>query len=52
VEPSDFHLFGPLKDHLGGKRFTDDEEVEPEAWKWLRQQFSTRWAMGKVYQCW
>jgi hypothetical protein len=22
---------------LGGKRFTDDEEVEPEVRKWLRQ---------------
>jgi hypothetical protein len=26
--PTDFHLFGPLKEHLGGKRFADDEEVE------------------------
>jgi histone-lysine N-methyltransferase SETMAR len=26
--PSDFHLFGPLKNHLGGKSFTDDKEVE------------------------
>jgi histone-lysine N-methyltransferase SETMAR len=25
---SDFHLFGPLKSHLGGKRFADDEEAE------------------------
>jgi hypothetical protein len=24
--------------HLGGKRFTDDEEVETKVWKWLRQQ--------------
>jgi hypothetical protein len=24
--------------HLGGKLFTDDEEVETEARKWLRQQ--------------
>jgi hypothetical protein len=28
--PNDFHLFGPLKNHLGGKRFVDDEEVETE----------------------
>jgi hypothetical protein len=36
--PTDFHLFGPLKNHPGGKRFTDDEEVGTEVWKWLRQQ--------------
>jgi hypothetical protein len=35
LAPSDFRLFGPLKNHLGGKRFTDDEEVETEVWKWL-----------------
>jgi histone-lysine N-methyltransferase SETMAR len=28
--PSDFHLFGPLKNHLGGKCFPFDEEVETE----------------------
>jgi hypothetical protein len=28
MAPSDFHLFGPLKNHLGGERFADDEEVE------------------------
>jgi hypothetical protein len=38
LAPSDFHLFDPLKTHLGRKRFADDEEVEREAWKWLRQQ--------------
>jgi hypothetical protein len=37
LAPSDFHLFGPLKNHLGGKGFPDDEEVETELWKWLRQ---------------
>jgi hypothetical protein len=38
LAPSDFHLFGPLKNHLGGKRFVDDEEAEKEVRKWLRQQ--------------
>jgi hypothetical protein len=57
--PSDFHLFDLLKNHLGGsaKRFIDDEEVETEVWKWLRQLICCRlWhtgkAMGEVYQCW
>jgi hypothetical protein len=36
--PSEFHLFGPLKYHLGGKYFADDEENEMEVRKWLRQQ--------------
>jgi hypothetical protein len=31
-------LFGPLKEHLGGKYFAEDEEVETEVRKWLRQQ--------------
>jgi hypothetical protein len=31
-------LFGPLKNHLGGKRFTDDEKVKTEVWKWVSQQ--------------
>jgi histone-lysine N-methyltransferase SETMAR len=35
--PSDFHLFGLLKIHLGGRRFTDDKEVETVLQKWLRQ---------------
>jgi histone-lysine N-methyltransferase SETMAR len=25
--PSDFHLFGKLKEHLSGKRFASDQEV-------------------------
>jgi histone-lysine N-methyltransferase SETMAR len=30
---SEFYLFGPLKDHLDGKYFADDEEVETEVLK-------------------
>jgi histone-lysine N-methyltransferase SETMAR len=36
LAPSDVHLFGPLKDHSGGKRFADDDEVETDAQKWLK----------------
>jgi hypothetical protein len=35
-----------LKIHLGGKRFTDDEEVEMEVRKWLRQQSKDCYAVG------
>jgi hypothetical protein len=31
---------------LGGKRFADDEEVETEAQKWLRQQSKDVYAAG------
>jgi hypothetical protein len=31
LAPSDFHLFGPLEIHLGGKHSTDNEEVETRA---------------------
>jgi histone-lysine N-methyltransferase SETMAR len=30
---SDFHLFGPLKNHLGGKRLAHEEEGETEVRK-------------------
>jgi histone-lysine N-methyltransferase SETMAR len=26
--PCDFHLFGQLENHLGGKHFADDNEIE------------------------
>jgi hypothetical protein len=47
--------------HVGGKRFVDDEEVETEVRKWLRQQSKNFYAAGfdalvkrwgQVYQCW
>jgi hypothetical protein len=28
LAPHDFHLSGPLKNHIGGKCFADDEEAE------------------------
>jgi hypothetical protein len=40
------HLFGPLKNHLGGKRFADDEEAETEVRKWLRQRSKYMYAVG------
>jgi hypothetical protein len=43
---SDFLLFGPLKNHTGGKRFADDEEVEAEVGKWLRQQSKDFYGAG------
>jgi histone-lysine N-methyltransferase SETMAR len=31
---SDFHLFGPLRNHLGGKRFADGEKLATVVRKW------------------
>ena len=42
LAPSDFHLFGPLKDALRGTRFEDDETVIRAVRTWLREQ-ETSW---------
>ena len=36
--PSDYHLFGPLKERLGGKIFRDNEEVIQNVQEWLHWQ--------------
>ena len=28
LAPSDFHFFGPVKEHLQGQKFADDNEME------------------------
>ncbi|GFO04864.1 histone-lysine N-methyltransferase SETMAR [Plakobranchus ocellatus] len=35
LAPSDFHLFGPLKHHLGGKKFEDEDELIGEVRAWF-----------------
>jgi hypothetical protein len=34
--PSDFHLFGPLKEHLRGQKFADDNVVMEAVQSWLK----------------
>ena len=36
--PSDFHLFGPLKESLRERHFSSDEEVRIPVRKWLKTQ--------------
>jgi hypothetical protein len=36
LAPSDCHLFGPLKKHLGGRRFATDGEVQQAVMSWLQ----------------
>ncbi|GFO47303.1 histone-lysine N-methyltransferase SETMAR [Plakobranchus ocellatus] len=35
LAPSDFHLFGPLKCHLVGKKFEDEDELIGEVSDWF-----------------
>ncbi|GBO29128.1 hypothetical protein AVEN_240790-1 [Araneus ventricosus] len=44
--PSDFHLFGPLRQHLGGKHFADDDDVQHEVLMWMREQPKEFYAAG------
>jgi hypothetical protein len=38
LAPSDRHLFGPLKKHLGGKSFRYNDEVIQDVQEWLHWQ--------------
>ena len=38
LAPSDFHLFGSLKNQLGSRHFANDDAVIQEVTRWLRQQ--------------
>jgi len=38
LDPSDFHVFGPLKEAIGGKSFRSDEEVQHALHEWLHSQ--------------
>lgn len=46
LAPSDFHLFGPLKHALRGKKFEDDEAVIHAAKTWLRDQDNIWYKQG------
>ncbi|GBO46688.1 hypothetical protein AVEN_43120-1 [Araneus ventricosus] len=46
LAPSDFHRFGPLKQHIGGKHFADDDDVQHEVLLWMRQQPKEFYAAG------
>ena len=45
LAPSDFHLFGPLKEALGERRFSCDD-VKAAEHQWLRAQPKTFFADG------
>jgi hypothetical protein len=41
LAPSDFHLFGPLKEALRGRRFSGDDDVKAAVHQWLCAQPKT-----------
>jgi len=45
VAPSDFHLFGPLKEALGGRRFRADNEVNNEGARAMTTVYRGAWRM-------
>ena len=46
LAPSDFHLFGPLKNAVSGRRFAADDEVKEAVHDWLRSQPQTFFSNG------
>jgi hypothetical protein len=46
LTPSDYHLFGLLKDALRGREFSTDKEVREAVHKWLRDQPKTFFLEG------
>jgi histone-lysine N-methyltransferase SETMAR len=46
LAPSDFHLYGPLKQALRGRRFSSDDDVKAAVHQWLRAQLKTFFSEG------
>jgi histone-lysine N-methyltransferase SETMAR len=43
---SDYHLFGPMKDHLGGQKFKTDNKLKRGVLNWLCSQPTFFYAAG------
>jgi transposase len=46
LAPSDYHLFGPMKKVLGGKRFWNNDEVIAAVQSWIHKQPKTFFETG------
>jgi hypothetical protein len=51
LAPSDFNLFGPLKKHLGGRRFATDGEVQQAVMSWRQALDTDFFYDGKMPWC-
>ena len=51
---SDYHLFGPLKRHLGGQKFDTDEALINEVNDWMTKLDGTflREGIHSLSRCW
>jgi hypothetical protein len=46
LAPSDYHLFGPMKGYLGGKRFENNGEVIAGVQHWIQEPLKTFFEIG------
>jgi hypothetical protein len=46
LAPSDFHLFGPMKEHLRGLKFYTDDELKTQCPELAMQSHKTFYAAG------
>ena len=46
LAPSDFYLFSKTKEHVVGKRFTDDEDLQHAVMDWLNSQAAVWYKEG------
>ena len=46
LSPYDYHMFGPLKEVLGGQRFDNDEQVKNFMHKWLQMRLPSFYDAG------
>jgi len=54
LAPSDFHVFGPLKEAVEGKSFRSDKEVQQVVHEWLHSQPTEFFSRGihAFLKCW
>jgi histone-lysine N-methyltransferase SETMAR len=54
LAPSDYHIFGPLKEAISGKTFRYDEEVQEAVHEWLCTQPKEFFSRGiqALVKCW
>jgi histone-lysine N-methyltransferase SETMAR len=54
LAPSDYHVFGPLKEGLSGKKFSTDDEIKEAVHRWLHSQSEEFFSCGiqALVKCW
>jgi histone-lysine N-methyltransferase SETMAR len=46
LAPSDYRVFGPLKETLSGKKFSTDDEIKEVVHRWLRSKSEEFFSRG------